>query len=169
MILTFFFIHSFYFFILFLKIFLSITLFPSLSSELPVIESHPSTLDVILNNPVTLPCRATGSPRPTITWQKEGINIPTTGNKSYLCVCVCQETYVFSYNIIITSLASCQVEVSQCCLMEVCRSLRPLCRTLGHTYVWLKTLQALRWARPNSEYKVGTHSSHGNFIDTRIM
>ncbi|XP_040895666.1 hemicentin-1 [Toxotes jaculatrix] len=47
--------------------------------ELPVIQSHPATLDVILNNPITLPCRATGSPRPTITWQKEGINIPTTG------------------------------------------------------------------------------------------
>ncbi|CAJ1060969.1 hemicentin-1 [Xyrichtys novacula] len=47
--------------------------------ELPVIQSHPSILDVILNNPTILPCRATGSPRPTITWQKEGINIPTTG------------------------------------------------------------------------------------------
>ncbi|KAK5869646.1 hypothetical protein PBY51_024348 [Eleginops maclovinus] len=47
--------------------------------ELPVIQSHPSTLDVILNNPITLPCRATGAPRPTITWQKEGINIPTSG------------------------------------------------------------------------------------------
>ncbi|XP_058494160.1 hemicentin-1 isoform X1 [Solea solea] len=47
--------------------------------ELPAIQSHPPTLDVILNNPVTLPCWATGSPRPTITWQKEGINIPTTG------------------------------------------------------------------------------------------
>ncbi|XP_050994845.1 LOW QUALITY PROTEIN: hemicentin-1 [Labeo rohita] len=47
--------------------------------EPPVIQSHPSTLDVILNNHVTLPCRATGSPRPTITWQKEGINIFTTG------------------------------------------------------------------------------------------
>ncbi|XP_055041763.2 hemicentin-1 isoform X2 [Misgurnus anguillicaudatus] len=45
----------------------------------PAIQSHPSTLDVILNNHVTLPCRATGSPRPTITWQKEGINIFTTG------------------------------------------------------------------------------------------
>ncbi|XP_070817740.1 hemicentin-1 [Chaetodon trifascialis] len=47
--------------------------------ELPVIQTHPTTLDVILNNPITLPCRATGSPRPTITWQKEGINIHTTG------------------------------------------------------------------------------------------
>ncbi|KAM3875993.1 hemicentin-1 [Diretmus argenteus] len=47
--------------------------------EIPVIQGHPSSLDVILNNPITLPCRATGSPRPTITWQKEGINIPTTG------------------------------------------------------------------------------------------
>uniref|UniRef100_A0A8C1K3P7 Hemicentin-1 n=1 Tax=Cyprinus carpio TaxID=7962 RepID=A0A8C1K3P7_CYPCA len=47
--------------------------------EPPVIQSHPSTLDVILNNHVTLPCRATGSPRPTITWQKEGINIFTAG------------------------------------------------------------------------------------------
>ncbi|XP_053178575.1 hemicentin-1 [Scomber japonicus] len=52
--------------------------------ELPVIQFHPATLDVILNNPITLPCRATGSPRPTITWQKEGINIPTTGNHPVL-------------------------------------------------------------------------------------
>uniref|UniRef100_A0A3Q2CT39 Hemicentin-1 n=1 Tax=Cyprinodon variegatus TaxID=28743 RepID=A0A3Q2CT39_CYPVA len=47
--------------------------------ELPVIQFNPSTLDVIYNTPVTLPCKATGSPRPTITWQKEGINIPTSG------------------------------------------------------------------------------------------
>ncbi|XP_051929217.1 hemicentin-1 isoform X2 [Hippocampus zosterae] len=47
--------------------------------ELPVIHSHPSTVEVILNNTIVLPCRATGSPRPTITWQKEGINIHTTG------------------------------------------------------------------------------------------
>ncbi|KAM3620522.1 uncharacterized protein V6R79_024924 [Siganus canaliculatus] len=45
--------------------------------ELPVIQPQPSSLDVILNNPVTLPCRATGSPRPTVTWQKEGIRVPT--------------------------------------------------------------------------------------------
>ncbi|XP_033885551.3 hemicentin-1-like isoform X1 [Acipenser ruthenus] len=46
--------------------------------ETPVIQAHPSTIDVILNNPITLPCEATGTPRPTISWQKEGINILTT-------------------------------------------------------------------------------------------
>ncbi|KAK3506808.1 hypothetical protein QTP70_028372 [Hemibagrus guttatus] len=48
--------------------------------EPPVIQAHPLILDVILNNHVTLPCRALGTPRPTITWQKEGINIVTTGS-----------------------------------------------------------------------------------------
>nr|XP_014344645.1 PREDICTED: hemicentin-1 [Latimeria chalumnae] len=47
--------------------------------EPPMIQTQPSTLDVILNNPITLPCKATGTPSPTITWQKEGINIITTG------------------------------------------------------------------------------------------
>ncbi|MBN3302329.1 HMCN1 protein, partial [Amia calva] len=47
--------------------------------EPPMIQAHPSTLDVILNNPITLPCQATGTPRPTISWQKEGISILTTG------------------------------------------------------------------------------------------
>ncbi|MGH0173029.1 UNVERIFIED_CONTAM: hypothetical protein FKN15_020671 [Acipenser sinensis] len=46
--------------------------------ETPLIQTHPSTTDVILNNPITLPCEATGTPRPTISWQKEGINILTT-------------------------------------------------------------------------------------------
>ncbi|XP_062920094.1 hemicentin-1 isoform X2 [Mobula hypostoma] len=47
--------------------------------EPPVIQPQPSTLEVILNNPITLPCEATGNPNPTITWQKEGISIDTTG------------------------------------------------------------------------------------------
>ncbi|XP_067893515.1 hemicentin-1 isoform X1 [Heterodontus francisci] len=47
--------------------------------ELPVIQTQPSSLDVILNNPITLPCEATGTPNPTITWQKEGISISTAG------------------------------------------------------------------------------------------
>ncbi|XP_043941249.1 hemicentin-1 [Protopterus annectens] len=46
--------------------------------ESPVIHAQPSVLDVILNNPVILPCEATGTPIPTITWQKEGVNVITT-------------------------------------------------------------------------------------------
>ncbi|XP_006907796.1 hemicentin-1 isoform X1 [Pteropus alecto] len=47
--------------------------------EPPVIQPQPSELDVILNNPILLPCEATGTPSPFITWQKEGINVITSG------------------------------------------------------------------------------------------
>uniref|UniRef100_A0A8C9R6U4 Hemicentin-1 n=1 Tax=Scleropages formosus TaxID=113540 RepID=A0A8C9R6U4_SCLFO len=47
--------------------------------EPPVIQTIISNLDVILSNPITLPCRAKGYPQPSITWQKEGINILTSG------------------------------------------------------------------------------------------
>ncbi|XP_052593110.1 hemicentin-1 isoform X2 [Peromyscus californicus insignis] len=45
----------------------------------PVIQPQPSELDVILNNPIVLPCEATGIPSPFITWQKEGINVIASG------------------------------------------------------------------------------------------
>ncbi|XP_019355735.1 hemicentin-1 isoform X2 [Alligator mississippiensis] len=48
--------------------------------EPPTIQTQPGTLDVILNNPALLPCEAIGTPRPIIAWQKEGINIITSGN-----------------------------------------------------------------------------------------
>ncbi|XP_029819877.1 hemicentin-1, partial [Manacus vitellinus] len=51
--------------------------------EPPVIQAQPGALDVIMNNPIVLPCEATGTPQPVITWQKEGINIITSGN-SYM-------------------------------------------------------------------------------------
>ncbi|NWQ77372.1 HMCN1 protein, partial [Columbina picui] len=51
--------------------------------EPPVIQTQPGVLDVIVNNPILLPCEATGTPRPVITWQKEGINVISTGN-SYM-------------------------------------------------------------------------------------
>uniref|UniRef100_A0A8C4UE85 Hemicentin-1 n=1 Tax=Falco tinnunculus TaxID=100819 RepID=A0A8C4UE85_FALTI len=51
--------------------------------EPPVIHTQPGALDVIMNNPILLPCEATGTPRPVVTWQKEGINVLTTGN-SYM-------------------------------------------------------------------------------------
>ncbi|XP_075384531.1 hemicentin-1 isoform X2 [Tenrec ecaudatus] len=47
----------------------------------PIIQPQPSELDVILNNPIVLPCEATGTPSPFITWQKEGINVITSGGK----------------------------------------------------------------------------------------
>nr|XP_048286978.1 hemicentin-1 isoform X1 [Myodes glareolus] len=47
--------------------------------EPPVIQPQPSELDVILNNPISLPCEATGIPSPFITWQKEGINVIASG------------------------------------------------------------------------------------------
>lgn len=49
------------------------------STERPVIQIQPGMLDVIVNNSILLPCEAVGTPRPIITWQKEGINIMTTG------------------------------------------------------------------------------------------
>ncbi|KAI1236572.1 hypothetical protein IHE44_0014825 [Lamprotornis superbus] len=51
--------------------------------EPPVIQAQQGALDVIVNNPIVLPCETTGTPQPVITWQKEGINIITTGN-SYM-------------------------------------------------------------------------------------
>ncbi|XP_068397521.1 hemicentin-1 isoform X4 [Eschrichtius robustus] len=47
--------------------------------EPPIIQPQPSELAVILNNPILLPCEATGTPSPFITWQKEGINVITSG------------------------------------------------------------------------------------------
>ncbi|KAL4635075.1 hemicentin-1 [Arapaima gigas] len=49
--------------------------------EPPVIQVHLSNLEVILNNLITLPCRAEGYPRPSITWQKEGINVLSSGGR----------------------------------------------------------------------------------------
>lgn len=48
-------------------------------TEPPVIQTQPGMLDVIVNNPVLLPCEAMGTPQPIITWQKEGINVITAG------------------------------------------------------------------------------------------
>ncbi|KFO28580.1 Hemicentin-1 [Fukomys damarensis] len=45
----------------------------------PVIQPQPSEVDVIVNNPILLPCEATGTPSPFISWQKEGINVITSG------------------------------------------------------------------------------------------
>ncbi|XP_072488821.1 hemicentin-2 isoform X7 [Notamacropus eugenii] len=43
----------------------------------PVIKPLPGVMHVMALADVVLPCEATGIPRPTITWQKEGLSIPT--------------------------------------------------------------------------------------------
>ncbi|XP_025060802.1 hemicentin-2 [Alligator sinensis] len=47
--------------------------------EPPVVKPLPRLMQVVLNSGVVLPCEASGLPRPVITWQKEGINIPAAG------------------------------------------------------------------------------------------
>ncbi|KAL7984810.1 hypothetical protein Chor_003380, partial [Crotalus horridus] len=49
--------------------------------EPPTIRMQPGVLAVILNNPVLLPCKASGTPHPVISWQKEGVSVITTGNR----------------------------------------------------------------------------------------
>ncbi|ETE60133.1 Hemicentin-1, partial [Ophiophagus hannah] len=49
--------------------------------ESPTIPVQTGALDVILNNPVLLPCEALGTPHPVISWQKEGVSVITTENR----------------------------------------------------------------------------------------
>ncbi|EHH23744.1 hypothetical protein EGK_07280 [Macaca mulatta] len=42
----------------------------------PVVKPLPSVVRAVAEEEVLLPCEASGIPRPTITWQKEGLNIP---------------------------------------------------------------------------------------------
>jgi len=67
----------------FITIFTLINLFAlAKSSELvgvaPKIDQNPNSVIVNVTDPVTLECRATGYPKPDITWYKDGklLNIP---------------------------------------------------------------------------------------------
>ncbi|EHA98366.1 Hemicentin-1, partial [Heterocephalus glaber] len=42
----------------------------------PVVKPLPSMVQVLAEEEVLLPCEASGVPRPTVTWQKEGLSIP---------------------------------------------------------------------------------------------
>ncbi|XP_038601048.1 LOW QUALITY PROTEIN: hemicentin-2 [Tachyglossus aculeatus] len=43
----------------------------------PVVKPLPSVVQVMAEASVVIPCEASGIPRPTITWQKEGLSIPS--------------------------------------------------------------------------------------------
>ncbi|XP_059849711.1 hemicentin-1-like [Hypanus sabinus] len=47
--------------------------------EPPVIKPLPATLEVVVNNGIMLPCESTGTPRPSVTWQKDGVTVSNTG------------------------------------------------------------------------------------------
>ncbi|ELV11784.1 Hemicentin-2 [Tupaia chinensis] len=42
----------------------------------PVVKPLPSVIRAVVEEEVLLPCEASGTPRPTITWQKEGLSVP---------------------------------------------------------------------------------------------
>ncbi|XP_076984267.1 hemicentin-2 [Tamandua tetradactyla] len=50
----------------------------------PVVKPLPSIVQVLAFEEVVLPCEASGIPRPTITWQKEGLSIPAGASTQVL-------------------------------------------------------------------------------------
>ncbi|KAM5259263.1 hemicentin-2 isoform 1-T1 [Hipposideros larvatus] len=50
----------------------------------PVVKPLPSVVRALAEEEVLLPCEASGVPRPSITWQKEGLSIPTGASTQVL-------------------------------------------------------------------------------------
>ncbi|XP_054440698.1 hemicentin-2 [Pteronotus mesoamericanus] len=50
----------------------------------PVVKPSPSVVRALAEEQVLLPCEALGVPRPSITWQKEGLSLPAGGHTQVL-------------------------------------------------------------------------------------
>lgn len=55
---------------------------PCASSASPVVKPLPSEVRVVAGEEALLPCEASGVPRPSVTWQKEGLSLPTGESRS---------------------------------------------------------------------------------------
>lgn len=62
-------------------------------TELPEIRSMAEEVQVVLNHGTVLPCEVQGFPRPSITWQREGVPIATgNGTKNMSQILIYKET-----------------------------------------------------------------------------
>ncbi|KAM6184061.1 hemicentin-2 [Erethizon dorsatum] len=50
----------------------------------PVVKPLPSVVQVVAEEEVLLPCEVSGIPRPTVTWQKEGLSVPAGARSQVL-------------------------------------------------------------------------------------
>ena len=59
----------------------------TLASEAPRITQNPLGVNVVnISDPVTLECRASGQPKPVITWFKNGKQLNTGANNKYTLI-----------------------------------------------------------------------------------
>ena len=49
------------------------------NNQPPRIEQHPNSIIVNVSDPVTLECRASGTPKPRISWMKDGVELALSG------------------------------------------------------------------------------------------
>lgn len=69
-------------------------------SSAPKIDQHPNSIIVNVSDPVTLECRASGSPKPVITWLKDGqaLDLPSQNSPSANRYTLIHDSNLFIYS-----------------------------------------------------------------------